>query len=441
VETCDDGNHAIEDCPYGQTTCQVCGPACNQVPGYTAYCGDRQINGTETCDDGNNTTACAYGQTSCMVCTPTCTRTAGTTAFCGDGTINGPETCDDGNNITESCPTGQPSCMVCGQGCTMVQGGVARCGDGIINGTEQCDDGNSTTESCPYGQPACPVCNAQCQTVAGATHRCGDGVVDAQETCDDGNTTASDGCSASCHTEAPWTCTGAPSTCTVGKIQVTNNTSFPIVSLIVDGVEQIPLCPSYLPKPGDPLGSNQATVFVTLGGNHTLAASNGQWQVDANNNCAAGSQRLVYDLFPAISVPVPTTSVVSHTYTNLKTLNQMLAPTGLTCWYVAYAVNEMPNAQTREARFSFSQDGSWVFREIDNQTMVETRASHSLPLVVETSRGVGHTAQFNINTWRAQFDETTRTLVVENLALSNNGSFVYNRAGTYAYDANGHCPP
>ncbi len=42
---------------------------------------------------------------------------------------------------------------------------------------------------------------------------CGDGIVGVGETCDDGNAQAADGCSATCHEETGFTCTGEPSTC------------------------------------------------------------------------------------------------------------------------------------------------------------------------------------------------------------------------------------
>ena len=46
---------------------------------------------------------------------------------------------------------------------------------------------------------------------------CGDGAVDAGENCDDENTADGDGCDGACAVEAGWSCTGEPSTCTMGE--------------------------------------------------------------------------------------------------------------------------------------------------------------------------------------------------------------------------------
>jgi cysteine-rich repeat protein len=45
---------------------------------------------------------------------------------------------------------------------------------------------------------------------------CGDGMIGGGETCEDGNTTPGDGCDARCRVEPCFTCSGLPSTCTVG---------------------------------------------------------------------------------------------------------------------------------------------------------------------------------------------------------------------------------
>ena len=58
----------------------------------------------------------------------------------------------------------------------------------------------------------CPTPGSPCMS----TIACGDGVVGTTETCDDRNHAADDGCSATCQTEAGWTCTtpGLPCTAT-----------------------------------------------------------------------------------------------------------------------------------------------------------------------------------------------------------------------------------
>jgi cysteine-rich repeat protein len=52
-------------------------------------------------------------------------------------------------------------------------------------------------------------------SVQAGTATCGNGVVELGETCDDGHTAPNDGCSATCQTESGYTCTGAPSVCTL----------------------------------------------------------------------------------------------------------------------------------------------------------------------------------------------------------------------------------
>jgi cysteine-rich repeat protein len=65
---------------------------------------------------------------------------------------------------------------------------------------------------------------------------CGDGYVDQSgqygpaETCDDGNATASDGCSASCHVESGYSCSGSPSACYAPLAGDTCDVAQPLVS-------------------------------------------------------------------------------------------------------------------------------------------------------------------------------------------------------------------
>ncbi len=165
------------------------------------YCGDGQLNGPETCDDGANDGT--YG--TCMPeCTPApkcgdgnvdadygeeceptmsddpnCTAGCRVPGGCGDGKIQPPEQCDEG----ELFNTGEyggcaPSCIF-----------GPRCGDGVPNGPEKCDDGILDGS---YGG-----CTAQCQL---GPH-CGDSNVDAEggETCDHGSLNGVDNlCSAQC---------------------------------------------------------------------------------------------------------------------------------------------------------------------------------------------------------------------------------------------------
>jgi cysteine-rich repeat protein len=174
---------------------------------------------------------------------------------CGDGEVRGYESCDDGNTTSDdgcdancnveagfTCPYGEPCrLVVCGDGFT----------DGYLasDGTwhyEQCDDGNSTSgDGCsaacePEPGFMCYTPGEPCKDVA-----CGDGAVDAYyvliegnagsagtggtfgaggafgqagagptgpyigyayEGCDDGNTVNGDGCTAACEPESGWIC-------------------------------------------------------------------------------------------------------------------------------------------------------------------------------------------------------------------------------------------
>jgi cysteine-rich repeat protein len=155
-------------------------------------CGDGVVEGTEQCDDGNqsNTDGCLNN---CM------------SATCGDGIIEAEvEQCDDANaSNTDACLT---TCKVATCGDSFTQDGVeecddgnasnadgclntcktATCGDGFTrDGVEACDDGN---------QDDSDGCLSTC-TVAS----CGDGIVqDGVEACDDGNQDNTDGCLSTC---------------------------------------------------------------------------------------------------------------------------------------------------------------------------------------------------------------------------------------------------
>src|SRR5439155_18539993 len=87
---------------------------------------------------------------------------------------------------------GLASCLGAESACRLCQ--LLNGADGLARDCDRFDDGNGANGSC------------------GA--ECADGVVQAEEGCDDGNAAAGDGCSASCHVEVGWTCTGTPSVCT-----------------------------------------------------------------------------------------------------------------------------------------------------------------------------------------------------------------------------------
>ncbi len=208
-ETCDDGNGVSGD---------GCSDACLAEPGYlcpapgrlcfvAASCGNKALNPGELCDDGNATPG-----DGCDLCSVepgwTC-GIAGIRCFakaCGDGLVAGDEACDDGN-LTPNDGCGATcrlekgfQCPTPGQACV-----TTTCGDQIAEGTEECDDGNNDTgDGC---SPLCtrePVCaNGTCTPV------CGDGILlpnDSSEECDDGNQRPNDGCSPTCKLERGFSC-------------------------------------------------------------------------------------------------------------------------------------------------------------------------------------------------------------------------------------------
>ncbi len=247
-ETCDDGNTTSGDgcdasCAletgYQCTTGPATGPCGNGGPGSVApICGDGMLLGTETCDDMNTATGDGCDATCMIEAGWTCSGTPSVCvmlANCGDGAVDALETCDDGNTTVGDgcdascalepgyqCATG-PFAGPCGSG---GPGSVVEaCGDGVITGSETCDDGNALS-----GDGCDALCELesgyQCTTGPAAgpcgsggpgstSEICGDGLLVGMESCDDGNMTIGDGCDDTCLTEAGWTCTGAPSTCTM----------------------------------------------------------------------------------------------------------------------------------------------------------------------------------------------------------------------------------
>jgi hypothetical protein len=145
-----------------------------------AKCGDGKTNksgadGTvEQCDNGtaNN------GQPG-NACSATCH-----TVSCGNGFKEGTEECDDGNNSnTDDCVHVGTSPVLCK---------LATCGDGFVNARfEDCDHGATN------GQPG-DTCSADCRSIA-----CGNGRIDSGELCDDANGLACGACSADCSTVTP----------------------------------------------------------------------------------------------------------------------------------------------------------------------------------------------------------------------------------------------
>lgn len=168
----------------------VCIVGCNSADRSdpAALCGNGVVEGSEKCDDGNNTNGDACEQD----CAP---------PRCGNHYLDRGEKCDDGNiNDGDGCEADctEPRCgnhiVDSGEQCddgNFVDGDQCdhnctppACGNGIIDGSEQCDDGNGTDAD---------GCERDC-SIPG----CGNGILDAGEACDDGNTANSDACDNNC---------------------------------------------------------------------------------------------------------------------------------------------------------------------------------------------------------------------------------------------------
>lgn len=184
-------------------------------------CGDSVVQPGESCDEGGDT--------------PTCNANC-TVPVCGDGYLNLTigEQCDDGPTGSLTC-TPYCTASICGDGIVNAMAGeqcdggpicdsscqyiVSTCGDGVVDAGEPCDDGNHAT-----GDGCSATCHVEagysCVDAAGVpigcVTICGDGLVAGDEACDDGNTSDHDGCSATCEIEVGWTCNGTTCVATCG---------------------------------------------------------------------------------------------------------------------------------------------------------------------------------------------------------------------------------
>ncbi len=213
AEECDDGNTDDGDgcsstcrvesgwtCPSGQLYDYETGTS-SFAQGCVPICGDGDLAGIETCDDGNTDSndgcrgpgsaslECAVTYPEFLSFYPWDNGNLWTYCFgcfvepgwecpgageacrpvCGDGRRVGGETCDDGN--TEA-----------GDGCSsecQVETGWA-CGNTFY----ECGD-----EVWPWGA------SQNCWYRSGCMPACGDGMLSGDETCDDGNNSSGDGCS------------------------------------------------------------------------------------------------------------------------------------------------------------------------------------------------------------------------------------------------------
>jgi len=237
-EICDDGNTASGDgcsssCSAVETgyTCMTPGDAC-VLTKQPATCGNGILESGEQCDDGNTDKDASASDG----CTADCKLEQGWTCpvpgascqplmYCGDGVVQATlsEGCDDGNAVPGDGCSGlcqiEPgySCATAGQAC--VNQWV--CGNGKVDPGESCDDGNTTDgDGCRANCSVEPgyTCPKAADGTGGACKQaknvCGDAILTTGEECDDGNTAGTDGCDATCHVEAGWTCPTPGVACT-----------------------------------------------------------------------------------------------------------------------------------------------------------------------------------------------------------------------------------
>jgi fibro-slime domain-containing protein len=178
-ENCDDGENPPKSGDGCSENCHIeDGWACPRVGARCVAdaCGDGILAGNEACDDGNAKSGDGCSAT-CTVETPGPTERDGWVcpevgkackrSTCGNKQREGTEQCDDGNNdsgdgCTPACRL-EPKCPAEGGACKSV------CGDGVIlpdDADQDCDDGNTTDGD---------GCSADCKVELG--YRCSDAKV------------------------------------------------------------------------------------------------------------------------------------------------------------------------------------------------------------------------------------------------------------------------
>ncbi|MBI4713887.1 Ig-like domain-containing protein [Candidatus Uhrbacteria bacterium] len=173
------------DCPTGYS----CGGGAGKLE-----CGNSKVcvGGTEVGEKCNVNTDCAGLNAECSDFTYELTRTrvcqndcswpgwsacSGGDQVCGNGKVEGTEKCDDGNDSNNDS---------CTNGC---QKNI--CGDNyVFSGVEACDNGGEnvgpfSTNPCTASyDDTCNYCNWQCQYKTLSGSYCGDGIINGNEFCD-----------------------------------------------------------------------------------------------------------------------------------------------------------------------------------------------------------------------------------------------------------------
>lgn len=215
-ESCDDGNEE-----GGDGCSRICQLEANWVcptPGapceFLGTCGNGVLTTNKTCDDGNTESGDGCSGDCTTVETGYVCRVPGKPCgpLCGDGLVVEYETCDDGNSVGgDGCSA---SCKVePGFDCMGTPSACAKtvCGNGVQELGETCDDGNDLPyDGCSATCQSEPKCGTATSAVGACETVCGDGILlRGTEECDDGNVLDHDGCSHDCKVEDGYTCTSA----------------------------------------------------------------------------------------------------------------------------------------------------------------------------------------------------------------------------------------
>jgi len=164
-------------------------------------------------------------------------RALAVAAFCALTACTPPtgEECASGQSdcsgVCRDLQSDAQNCGTCGNACAAgftCQAGsckpvVVTCGPEQTNCAGACKLLGSDTQNCGACGNVCPTGNTCTGGQCVAPSVCGDGRIQGSETCDDGNTASTDGCSASCRVEPPYTCSGSPSTCIYTETEPNNS--------------------------------------------------------------------------------------------------------------------------------------------------------------------------------------------------------------------------
>jgi cysteine-rich repeat protein len=190
-------------------------------------CGNGELDGGETCEDGNTTSGdgCSadcqdegcISETPGYPDTPLCSDDDGCTVdTCESSSCDHVQSCDDGVDCSDDSCGAENNCLhdfndaLCNDDnpCTTDICSVGAHGCVSVNNSNTCDDGIACTgndhctnavcagtSNCAEGE-ICNPTTGQCQVGGG----CGDGITDGTETCDDGDTdwVAGESCDATC---------------------------------------------------------------------------------------------------------------------------------------------------------------------------------------------------------------------------------------------------